>query len=373
MYKNGGRAKLPGRRFHVFVRAMVRRCGLAAALCVTAASCGKVGPLRPPAPRGPQAPGDVESRQVGTAVEVAFTVPQPTGSQASQEVAQTQILRVDYPRGVTPSVDPDAFRLRGQVVLEVEAGRPGTRRVIADPTVGRLADAGVGWTLRYGVRVRDRRDRPSTLVVARDLAVVASVGPPSKLTAQASADGVRLAWEPPEGVTNATYNIYRGPVEGLLDEKPLNLKPLATSDYLDADVRVGRTYRYVVRSVAAEGPPFRESVSSPQAIVDASDRFAPAAPTRLVAVQEGTAVRLLWNPNAEPDLDGYFVYRKLGGDWTRQGEILGQPSYLDPDVKPGDVVRYRVTAVDRANPPNESEPSAEVELQVAVDPGAGLP
>jgi hypothetical protein len=359
----------------VFVRAIVRPCGLAAALCVAAGSCGKVGPLRPPAPRGPQAPGDVVARQVGAGVEVAFTVPQPTGSEASQQVAQTQILRVDYPRGVTPSVDPEAFRLRGQVVVEVDvdAGRPGTRQVVADPTVSQLTDAGVGWTLRYGVRVRDRRDRPSTLVVARDLAVVAAVGAPTKLTAQASADGVRLAWDAPEGVPDATFNIYRGPAEGLLDEKPLNLKPLATPDYLDADVRVGATYRYVVRSVAADGPPFRESVSSPPAIVDASDRFAPAAPAGLVAVQEGAAVRLLWNPNAEPDLDGYFVYRKLGGDWTRQGEILGQPSYLDPDVKPGDVVRYRVTAVDRANPPNESEPSVEVKLQVAADPGAGIP
>jgi hypothetical protein len=36
-------------------------------------------------------------------------------------------------------------------------------------------------------------------------------------------------------------------------------------------------------------------------------------------------------------------------------------------------VRYRVTAVDRAKPPNESEPSVEVEVQVAADPGAGLP
>jgi hypothetical protein len=304
---------------------------------------------------------------------VAFTVPQPTGSQASQEVAQTQILRVDYPRGVTPSVDPEAFRLRGQVVVEVDAGLPGTRLVVPDPTVAQLSDGGVGWTLRYGVRVRDRRDRPSTLVVARDLAVVAAVGPPSKLTAQASADGVRLAWEPPEGVADATFNIYRGPADERLDEKPLNLKPLATASYLDADVRVGAVYRYVVRSVAAEGPPYRESVSSAPATVDASDRFAPAAPAGLVAVQEGAAVRLLWNPNAEPDLDGYFVYRKLGGDWERRGEILGQSSYLDPDVKPGDVARYRVTAVDRASPPNESDPSTEVELQVAADPGAGMP
>jgi fibronectin type 3 domain-containing protein len=127
-----------------------------------------------------------------------------------------------------------------------------------------------------------------------------------------------------------------------------------------------------VRTVAAEGPPFRESVSSPPATVDASDRFAPAAPTGLVAVQEASAVRLLWNPGAERDLDGYRVYRSAGGaEWVRLGEIVRQPSFLDADVKVGAVVRYRVTAVDRVAPPNESAPSSEVEVRVAADPSAG--
>ena len=51
------------------------------------------------------------------------------------------------------------------------------------------------------------------------------------------------------------------------------------------------------------------------------------------------------------------------------GETVPQPSFLDPGVSPGPRVRYRVTAVDRATPPNESEPSTEVELRVVAEPG----
>ena len=285
----------------------------------------------------------------------------------------TEILRVAYPPGRPAPSEPDAFRVRGEIVAAVAAeyGKPGERVVIADPSLGQLADAGIGWTLRYGVRVKDQRGRPSAIVVAKDLTTVPPVAAPATLAGQASADGVRLAWQAPEGVAGATYNVYRGLSDGPWAEHPLNLQPLTTSDYLDATVEVGKIYRYVVRTVAAPGPPYRESPSSNTAIVDAADRFAPAPPAGLVAVQEGSAVRLLWNPGAERDLEGYRVYRALGdGDFVRIGaETVPQPSFLDPGVPPGTRVRYRVTAVDRAVPPNESGPSSEVELRVAADPG----
>ena len=338
-----------------------------------AVACGKIGPLQPPAPRGPLPASTVGARQIGDRVEIALTVPEPRGSHTSQAVQRTEILRVAYPRGRTPPEEPDALRVRGDVVVAVDAayGKPGDRLVITDPTFHQLTDGGIGWTLRYGVRVRDQRGRPSAIVVAKDLTTVPPAAAPRGLAGQASADGVRLTWDEPEGATNATYNVYRGPADGTLSEHPLNVQPLSTRDELDATAEAGKVYHYVVRAVAAEGPPYRESVSSNVAVVDASDRFAPAAPGGLVAVQEGSAVRLLWNPGAENDLDGYRVYRRSGeGDFTRIGEpVVRQPSFLDTGMAPGTVVRYRVTAVDRASPPNESGPSSEVELRFVADPG----
>ena len=353
---------------------LTREMTLILTFAVFVLACGKVGPLKPPAPRGPLPASDVSARQVGDRVEIALTVPRALGSAPSQTVQRTEILRVAYPRGRTPPPEPDAIRVRGEVVASVETddAKPGDRIVIADPSFPRLAEGGIGWTLRYGVRVRDRRGRPSPMVVAKDLTAVPPVAAPRALTGQASADGVRLAWEAPAGATAATYNVYRGPTDGVLSERPLNVQPLTSRDNLDATVEAGRTYRYVVRTVAAEGPPYRESDSSNAIVVDASDLFPPAPPVGLVAVQEGNAVRLLWSPGSEADLEGYRVYRATGdGDFTRiGGAIVRQPSFLDADVAPGTVARYRVTAIDRAVPPNESGPSSAVELRIAADPGA---
>ena len=354
--------------------ALVREMMLILTVAALAPACGKMGPLQPPTPRGPLPASDVAARQVGDRVEIALTVPKALGSEPSQSVQRTEVLRVAYPRGRTPPPEPDAFRVRGEVVasIETEYAKPGDRIVIVDPSFPELADGGIGWTLRYGVRVRDRRGRPSPLVVAKDLTAVPPVAAPRALTGQASADGVRLVWEAPEGATAATYNVYRGAADGALSERPLNVQPLTSRDDLDATAEVGRTYRYVVRAVAAEGPPYRESVSSNAIVVDASDLFPPAPPVGLVAVQEGNAVRLLWNPGSEVDLDGYRVYRASDdGAFTRiGGAIVRQPSFLDTDVVPGTVARYRVTAIDRVVPPNESDPSTAVELRIAADPGA---
>jgi len=60
-----------------------------------------------------------------------------------------------------------------------------------------------------------------------------------------------------------------------------------------------------------------------------------------------------------------------GDEWAKvaEGEVT-QPTWVDRQVRPGDRVAYRVTAVDRADPPNEGEPSDAVEILVADDPEA---
>jgi hypothetical protein len=125
-----------------------------------------------------------------------------------------------------------------------------------------------------------------------------------------------------------------------------------------------------VRRVLADGVPRRESASSVEVRLSAEDRFAPAPPTGLVAVQEGAAVRLFWNPGAERDLRGYRVFARTGaGEWRRIGpDPVLEPSLLDREVHVGERVAYRVTAVDRTTPPNESAPSEVVEVGIVDDP-----
>jgi fibronectin type 3 domain-containing protein len=239
-----------------------------------------------------------------------------------------------------------------------------------DRTLGDLTQEGEGWTLRYGVRVLDARGRPSPLVVARDLSAIRPLPAPAAPTAEASGEGVRLRWSPPADLAAGLYNVSRAEGTGPIAERPRNSQPLQETEFLDADVTNGVEYTYLVRAAAAGGPPFRESASSPTVTVLAVDRQAPAPPRNLVAVQEGSSVRLFWDPSPEPDVAGYRVYRgDAGGSFVRVGgERTDRPLYLDASLAPGRRVAYRVTAVDRADPPNESEPSDPVEFELGAEP-----
>jgi hypothetical protein len=337
--------------------------------------CGKIGAPVPPEPRGPLSPGNVVARQLGEEVLVRFDVPEPHGSKPAQRPVRAELVRLDYAPGRPAPYDLDAFRRRSTLVAELEGAaiEPGRRVAFTDPARGLGGADLTGWTLRYAVRVLDRRGRSSPLVVAPDLVPVTPPLPPSGLGGEPTADGVRLTWTSPP-VEDARFNVYRGPDEGDVGEQPLNATPLTSTDYVDREVAPGTVYRYEVRTLASGEPPLRESRPSTQARILAEDRFPPAAPGGLVAVQERLAVRLFWNPNDEPDLAGYRVYRRSGVDeeWERIGlDPVAEPLYLDQGVAVGVAYTYRVTAIDRADPPNESGPSETADLTPAEEPDEG--
>ncbi len=361
------------------------RASRAAAVAATAAAlalvvgCGKKAAPMAPVPRGPLPPKQVTVRQVGDRILARFDVPGPRGDRPSQQPVRAELVRVEYPPGVAAPAGPEAFRRRGEVVASLDGNplQPGSRPTLVDGSVALAgADSAVGSTLRYGVRVRDRRGRPSPLVVATDLVPIVPPPPPRDLSAVATAEGVRLSWSAPAvpgGEGGARFNVYRGPAGGAVAEQPLNPAPVPAAEFLDTSVETGQAYRYLVRAVGADGTPYRESADSPAVEVRAVDLFPPAAPTGLVAVQEGLAVRLFWNPNQERDLAGYRVYRRPdGGAWTEIGpDPVRDTLYLDRDVRIGAALTYRVTAIDAATPPNESTPSAEVRVVLAPEPTRG--
>ena len=220
-----------------------------------------------------------------------------------------------YPPGLEATRDADAFRRRGVVVARTESVTPGKRQPIADEHLGELEDGYPGWTVRYAVRLADRRGRTSPLAAAPDLALLTSVPPPSDLSAEPTADGIRLQWSAaPEG-TPQRYNLYRATGGEPFPERPIISEPVEASTWLDA---APEELAIVTRCESfAPGTPWRESAGSPVIEVVAEDLFAPTAPQGLVAVQEGSLVRLFWNPGPERDLAGYRVSRRTldQGDW----------------------------------------------------------
>ncbi len=337
---------------------------VAFAVFVLMAGCGKRGAPLPPEPRGPFPPSDVEIRQLGDNVQVAFDPPAPRSREKpSQALITAFLVRVEQTGSMEPPA-PDRFRRRGEEIATIdlqESGKTG-RRIFSDPAVvANKSEPRVWW---YGVRIEDRRGRSSPLVVAGSIQPQAAPEVPGAPELEMTAEGVRLRW------AAGDVNIYRAVLGNNAPRKPINHAPVTGGEYLDTTVTVGETYKYVLRSTATGRMPYQESESSPPAVVHAVDLFPPAPPTRPVAVQEGAVVRLFWDPNTEKDLAGYRLYRKLeSGDWEiLQSGLIPGTSWVDPDVRTGDRILYRVTALDRADPVNESGYSEEVSILVALDP-----
>jgi len=147
---------------------------------------------------------------------------------------------------------------------------------------------------------------------------------------------------------------------------------------IDHTARFGETYHYTAqraRTITFGTQTFElRSISSGEISLTLRDTFPPAAPTGLATIpnqpsnsQQSASIDLSWNPNSEPDLAGYFVYRRPVGPSSESqappikltpNPIPG-PAYRDLSATPGQTYAYTVTAIDNSN--NESTPSTPTE------------
>jgi hypothetical protein len=143
---------------------------------------------------------------------------------------------------------------------------------------------------------------------------------------------------------------------------PVNPQPLSTTIFTDPRVEFGTERCYAVRTVNTFGTLQEQSEASDIACVTPRDTFPPAAPKGLTAVVNAGAVSLIWDPNAEPDLDGYLVLRAEAPSGTLQPVTPGpihQTTFNDTTTKPGVRYVYAIVAVDQAG--NASAQSNRIE------------
>jgi hypothetical protein len=84
----------------------------------------------------------------------------------------------------------------------------------------------------------------------------------------------------------------------------------------------------------------------------------------VTAISNGQSISLVWLPNAESDLAGYYVYRS-GEEHHYQKltqERITTASYTDSSVEKGKTYYFRIKAVDTSG--NESDYSEEVSDKV---------
>ena len=175
---------------------------------------------------------------------------------------------------------------------------------------------------------------------------------------------VELYWEPVEGGTG--YNVYRR-VEGEeFSNRPLNREPLTTTHYSDLNVENEKKYIYSVRAVRRVVKTDVEGKGSLGAPITPTDLIAPVSPVDLVAIPLKDGMELNWRRNREPDLLGYYVYRRKPGEkeFKRLNKSpLTKETYLDTDVVLKQEYEYAVTAVDNSIRRNESPRSEEVRVK----------
>jgi len=138
---------------------------------------------------------------------------------------------------------------------------------------------------------------------------------------------------------------------------------------VDRTAQIGFTYRYTaerVRKVTVNGQTVELRSADTQPLqFEVTDVFPPSVPTGLVAVPafagKVAAIDLSWEPDVEPRVAGYRVYRREGAGMWRQltVEVVGAAAYRDTTVVAGRTYAYRVTAVSTAG--NESAAGNEVE------------
>lgn len=159
------------------------------------------------------------------------------------------------------------------------------------------------------------------------------LAPPTGLSANAiGPTQVELTWQPNTEPDLAGYIIYRDYVE------IARVGANATS-YTDSNVQPNTTYTYGIKAYNTSNLVSNMSntvtVTTPQAPP-------PATPNSLTATALSTTqVKLTWQPNTEPDLAGYIIYR----DYVEIARVgAGDTSYTDIGLSPNTTYTYGIKA-----------------------------
>jgi hypothetical protein len=350
------------------------RLALALSVCLSVfvAGCGTPGAPQPPSLNLPDPVADLSATRVGNQVSLTWTMPRRNTDKLP----------------LKGNIDVHVCRAEGQICtsageLQVAPAASGS---FSEALPGPLT-AGPPRALTYFVELRNRRGRAAGPSNGATILAGEAPAPVAGFAAEVSKRGVILRWNPAQ--PGASIRLRRklltpppakpqtGPLSAPTEPIEQNLLVASTPDSapsqaLDTNIAFANTYEYraqrVVRVPLGSSTIELEGELSAPIRVDALDVFPPAVPVGLAAVATAAdpasgilaSIDLSWQPNSEPDLAGYVVYRRE--DQTPWQRISGDqpvigPAFRDAHVLPGRTYRYGVSAVD--NKGHESGRSAE--------------
>ena len=311
-------------------RSAVHRLAAMAVTVLAAAlsGCASPGPARPPSLHLPRLVTDLAATRTGDQVVLRWTTPEKTTDGLNVQPALTAEICRDALAACTP-VKRIAVHPGPSTASEILPAA-----LTADPAA----------LLAYRVQIVNASGHSAGLSSPAFAAAGAAPPPVEHLRTTPVRNGAMLEWQPqptPAFVdldrvlvqASAPKQTARKKTPQLSASAPTEIHLRAGGQASDAGGTIdpiaqrGETYRYTaqrVRTVVLHGHTLEiRSALSPAITVTMRDVFPPKAPAGLAAVPSTGSIDLSWEPNTEPDLAGYLVYRQTVG---ADGMLSGSPA-----------------------------------------------
>jgi hypothetical protein len=318
----------------------------------------------------PPAASDFSLVQRGAVLAAELAYPARTVSGlALPGLEAVELWRIEEPVSTTPASErpmPNVkeFEAMSGLVQRVTGGEltsavQGDRIVLRVPGAA-SPDPEVGRAIYAARTVAKGGDRSALSNLVAFVPLASPVAPP-QFSIASTPEGVSLNWSAVEGAVG--YHVYRRDASARGFGKPIHTAAAADNAFVDGGAAFGRRYVYTVSTIARSAP-LVESPPSTEREIDRQDRFGPPPPTRLVALPETGAVKLVWEASAAPDVVGYVVFRQDPGQGFRRvnTEPIAALEFVDRGLVGRLTYVYRVAALDRVG--NLGDQTVPVEATV---------
>ena len=177
-----------------------------------------------------------------------------------------------------------------------------------------------------------------------------------------------IAWTTNEG-TDGFVHFGTNTLDAIVGRAEVELHHSVELTNLDP----ATAYSFNVASADAAGNGPTTSAELVLTTTAGPDLTPPEVPSVLSVRQSGesgqSTVYVSWVLDPFEDIAGYNVYRDIAGDFERIAGPVDGLEYADNGLPEGGEFRYYITALDGANPPNESDASDILTLLVHDRPG----
>jgi len=346
------------------------------ALLALLGGCASPGPPMPPTLNLPEIPkaNSLSAVRNGTTVRLRWATPE----KSTDKLLIRGAVTAEICREVGSAPSAPRTTACSPTVVTVRA-KPGAAGEATDTLPADLA-SGPPRLLAYRVQLKNAAGR--TAGASKEIFAAAGDAPGAVANFRAH-DGKRgavLEWTAESTSSGDAVEIERAMIQSNTAPAKKSVDPVSTlsakepavirlragesgaadaGGTIDRSAEIGHTYTYTawrVRAVEIGGQKLElRSAGSPATTVTMQDTFAPDTPTGLVAVPgftgEGSAAKpaidLSWDPNNEPRIAGYRVYRQESGEWRMisGAQLLSTTAYRDAFVSASQRYTYRVTAV----------------------------